>query len=142
MQNILNKLLGRWFACRVTSGRQSALYGMRFSYPLYILIVVIGVLTTNVYIIIVTSIIALMGVLLPMHPFDYIYNAIAKYIPKLDRINGRGTEMQVTSVFALLFNIIVIAMLLSEIKINYTVLASIYTLASFSSIVIQIKTND
>ena len=142
MQNILNKLLGRWFACRVTSGRKSALYGMRFSYPLYMLLVVIGVLTTNIYIITITSIIALMGVLLPMHPFDYIYNAIAKYIPKMNRISGRGTEMQVTSVFALLFNLVVIVLLFTEIKINYTVLASIYALASFSFIAIQIKTNN
>lgn len=33
MKKAKNRLIEKWFVCRVTSGRKSAQYGIRFSYP-------------------------------------------------------------------------------------------------------------
>jgi len=132
----MNQLMVRWFVCRVTSGRKSAEYGVRFSYPLYILFVVLGILLVNPYILSITLLIAFFGVILPMHPFDYIYNwGVAKLI-STDQIPGRGSELQVSSSVALLFNLGVITSIIYAVQLNYTVMALVYVLSSIFFIAI------
>ena len=119
-----------WFTCRVTSSRKSAQYGIRFSYPLYITLVALGTFLVNPYILSVTTVIAFLGLVLPMHPFDYIYNYVVTKLIGSNKIPGRGTESQVSSSLALLFNIAVIASILLEIRLNYDVMVLIYVLVS------------
>lgn len=135
-----NKLVSRWFACRITSGKQSAKYGIRFSYPLYIFLVALGVFLANLTILSLATIIAFLGVILPMHPFDYVYNAITKLI-NANKIPGRGTEMQVSSVVSLVFNLLVAASIVFELKLNYPVMAVIYIVSSVFIILMQLSQN-
>ncbi len=128
-----------WFACKVTSGRKSAQYGIRFSYPLYISVVALGIFLANPYILSITALIALFGVILPMHPFDYIYNYGVTKLIGTEQIPGRGSESQVSSSVALLFNLGVIASIIFEIQLNYGVMALIYVLSSIFFIVILLK---
>ncbi len=134
-----DQLLAKWFACRVTSGRKSAQYGLRFSYPLYISIVALGILLVSPYMLSITALIAFFGVILPMHPFDYLYNYTVAKLTSADQIPGRGSELQVNSSVALLFNLGVIASIISEIQLNYEVMALIYVLSSIFFIVILLK---
>lgn len=64
----------RWVVCKLISDKQSVKYGIYFSYPIYILIVVTGVLLMSPYILFIAVVIAFLGIKLPMHPFDYVYN--------------------------------------------------------------------
>lgn len=118
------------FACKITSGKKSAQYGMRFSYPLYISLVALGIFLVNPYILSFAAIIALLGVILPMHPFDYVYNYAVTKLIGTSRIPGRGTEHQVNSTVALIFNLGVIASIAFGMQLNYLVMALIYTVAS------------
>lgn len=129
-QSVKDRLIANWFVCRITSGRKSAQYGLRFSYPLYILIVVTGILLVNPYILAVTVLIALFGIILPMHPFDYIYNYVISKLIGANPIPGRGSELQINSVVALIFNLSVIALIAFGVKLNYGVMAFIYFLSS------------
>lgn len=137
-----NQLVAKWFVCRITSGRKSAQYGLRFSYPLYISIVAIGILLVNPYILSATALIAFFGIVLPMHPFDYIYNhGVAKLIGKA-QIPGRGSELQINCFVALLFNLCVIASISYGVQLNYGVMALIYIMSSIFFIGIVLHRDD
>lgn len=63
-------------------------FGNRFAYILCSSILVIGIITANIPILATMMIIAFFGVVLPYHPFDYIYNYLIRGIinkPKLPR---------------------------------------------------------
>ncbi len=137
-----NRFRANWFACRVTSGRKSAEYGIRFSYPLYISMVALGILLVNPYILSITALIAFFGVILPMHPFDYIYNYVVTKLIGTKQIPGRGSELQVNSSMALFFNIGVIASILYKFQLNYEVMALLYVLSSLFFIAILLVKED
>lgn len=134
----VDRIISRWLVCRITSGRKSAQYGIRFSYPLYISIVALGIYLANPYILSITAVIAFFGVVLPMHPFDYIYNLGVTKLFNASQIPGRGSELQINSIVALLFNLCVIASIIYGVQLNYEVLALIYVLISIFFIAIQL----
>lgn len=131
--NLLGKLKERFFAkwvvCKLISDKQSVRYGIRFSYPIYILVVIVGVLSVNPFILSVAAVIAFLGIKLPLHPLDYVYNYGAKLIGA-GQIPGRGSELQVNSMVALVFNLIVISLIAFGISINFGILAVIYAVSS------------
>jgi hypothetical protein len=133
MQNLVGKLkdqfLAKWVVCKLISDKQSVRYGIRLSYPIYILIVIVGVMLVNPYILSTAALIAFLGIKLPLHPFDYVYNYAAKLIG-INQIPGRGSELQVNSTVALVFNLVVIALIAFGISINFGALAIIYALSS------------
>lgn len=77
-----------------------------------------------------------------MHPFDYAYNYGLTKLIGTDRLPGRGTEQQVSSAVALLFNLVVIASIIFGVKLNYAIMALIYVVASIFFIKIQIAGNE
>lgn len=134
MINILGKIKNRfftkWVACRLISDKKSVQYGIRFSYPIYLLIVLAGIFLENPYILLIAALIALLGIKLPLHPFDYIYNYTVAKLIRANKIPGRGSELQVNSSIALIFNLVVATFLIFNISINYIVLGIIYALVS------------
>ncbi len=138
----LNRLIAQWFTCRVLSSRKSAQYGIRFSYPVYISIVCLGIFLVNPYIVSIAALIAFFGVVLPMHPFDYLYNYGVVKLIHTNPIPGRGSELQISSGVALLFNLGVIASILYGIKLNYEVMALLYVLTSVFFITILLFTDN
>lgn len=131
-----------WFVCRVTSGKKSARYGIRFSYPLYLALVALGVFLVNPYLLSIAALIAFFGVILPMHPFDYIYNYCVSRLIGTDKIPGRGSELQVNSGLALLFFLGVLVSIAYKIQLNYAVMALLYILSSSFFITIQLFTDN
>lgn len=136
-----NQLIAKWLVCRITSGRKSAQYGLRFSYPTYVLIVAIGIFLADFYVLVIAAIIAFLGIVLPVHPFDYIYNYLIVRLIGAKKIPGRGSELLVSSSVALIFNIVVINLVIYGIQLNYTILAFLYVAISAFFIMIQLSTN-
>lgn len=123
------RLQAQWIACRLVSDRKSVQYGVRFSYPLFITIVLIGIFLKSPFILLVAAFIAFFGMKLSLHPFDYVYNyTVARLIGS--KIPGRGSELQVNSTVALLFTSVVVALILFRTPINYSLLAIIYLISS------------
>lgn len=139
---LFNKFLfSKWIACRLVSDHMSVRYGLRFSYPISILFVTFGILTQSQFVLIFTAIIAFLGIILPLHPFDYVYNyAIATGFGK-EKIPGRGSELQVSSSISVLFHLIVLGLLVGNVPINYLLLASIYLMSSSFFIVVLLRKN-
>jgi hypothetical protein len=134
MKNLLGKIndrfFSKWLVCSIISDKKSVQYGIRFSYPIYISIVFIGILLENPLILLIAAMIAYLGIKLPLHPFDYIYNFGVTKLIGLHKIPGRGSELQVNSVVAILFNLLVSVFIISEVSINFSALAIIYALSS------------
>lgn len=142
LSDVRNRWMAKWFVCRLTSGRKSAQYGVRFSYPLYIPFIALGIFLENPYLLSLAAIIAFLGIILPMHPFDYIYNyGVAKLI-KTPQIPGRGSELQMNSIMSLVFTLSVATLIISGVQLNYTVMALIYVSISSFFIAIQLFTDD
>lgn len=137
-----NQVMARWFVCRITSGRKSAKYGALFSYPLFISLVAFGVFQANPFILFIVAVVAIFGVILPMHPFDYIYNYGVARIIGTERIPGRGSELQMSSSAALTFILFAIVSIIFEMQLNYTIMAFIYVLSSVFFILIQLTTDN
>lgn len=134
MKNVLeifrNKLFAKWVVCSIIPDKRSVQYGIKFSYPLYILIVFVGTFFEDRFILSIAALIALLAIKLPLHPFDYAYNyGVAKLIGA-NEIPGRGSEAQVNGIVALIFNSVVVALITFEVSINYGVLAILYILSS------------
>lgn len=142
MKSVKNNLITKWFACRVTSGRKSAKYGMRFSYPLFILLVALGIYLVNPFLLSITAFIAFLGVILPMHPFDYIYNFVVSKLISTEKIPGRGSELQVSSAVTLFVILGVITSITYSFQLHYGVLALIYVISSIFFIVFLLNTDD
>ena len=51
-------------------------FGNRFAYILCSSVLLIGIVTTNIPILSIMLIISISGIVLPYHPFDYIYNGL------------------------------------------------------------------
>jgi len=69
-------------------------FGNRFAYILCSIIVFIGVFTINIQLLIAMMIVALLGVSLPYHPFDYIYNHLLRYIMKKPKLPPRSKQIK------------------------------------------------
>ncbi|KXK27353.1 MAG: hypothetical protein TR69_WS6001000229 [candidate division WS6 bacterium OLB20] len=135
LDNIIRSLKAQWVVCKTISDRRSVLYGIRFSYPLYIVIVFLGTATENPVILLIAALIALGGRLLPLHPLDYVYNAFVPALTGAAKIPGRGSELQVSSMIALLFIFLTITIKVLQIPFNFSVLAILYVLSSVFFIV-------
>jgi hypothetical protein len=129
-EKLRDRLFRRWIACRIISDKKSVQYGCYFSYPIYILIVFVGILWVNPLVLSIAAVIAFLAINLPMHPLDYIYNHGVPKLIRSNRIPGRGSELQVNSIVALIFNIIVLMLITSGVSINYGVLGIMYLLSS------------
>ncbi|HRN86898.1 MAG TPA: hypothetical protein PK863_06310 [Candidatus Dojkabacteria bacterium] len=127
---IKERFFSKWIACRLISDKKSVQYGIRFSYPVQILLVITGILLGNSFILIIVALIAFLGIKLPLHPFDYIYNFGVTMLIGTNLIPGRGSELKVNSFVVMVFNIVVVALITLEVPINYGVLAIIYALIS------------
>lgn len=133
MKNLLEKLkvqlFAKWVACSLISDKRSVQYGIRFSYPIYILIVFAGISLESRFILLLAALIAFLAIKFPLHPLDYVYNGIARLIG-FSVIPGRGSELQVNSFIAVVLNLVVFTLITFEVSINYGVLAVIYALSS------------
>ena len=68
--------------------------GNRFAYQLCTLFVLLGLVTSNLYVLTSMMFIALMAVVLPYHPFDYIYNYGLRHVLQRPRIPRRSKQLK------------------------------------------------
>lgn len=62
--------------------------GNRFAYQMCTLLFATGLVLTSIPILLIAAVIAFFGIILPYHPFDYLYNYGVRYLlnrPKLPR---------------------------------------------------------
>lgn len=78
-------------------------FGNRFAYIVCSSILVIGVIAANIPILASMMIIALFGVVLPYHPFDYIYNYLIRGMINKPKLPPRSKQLKFTCGIATLW---------------------------------------
>ena len=72
----------------------SLAFGIRFAYWLCSFFLIIAIIAANVYLLILLMLIALATVILPYHPFDYIYNHSLRYKLGKPKLPPRGNQIK------------------------------------------------
>lgn len=75
-QQRLKRLKVQGYCNRTDSEISEFSFGNKFAYIICTTIMLIGLITTNTTILLTLMMIAFFGIILPNHPFDYIYNFI------------------------------------------------------------------
>lgn len=66
--------------------------GNRFAYQLCTLLFTTGLILTNIPILIIAASIAFLGIILPYHPFDYLYNYSVRHWLKRPKLPHRSAQ--------------------------------------------------
>ena len=81
--------------CNISDENLSQLsFGNRFAYIVCVIIILIGVLIINVPILSGIFVISFLGIILPNHPFDYIYNYLLADLLKKPRLPRRSKQIR------------------------------------------------
>ena len=78
-------------------------YGNRFAYRLCVSLLIIGIIFNSIPILSLMFVVAFMGVVLPNHPFDYIYNHLLRKRMNKPLIPPRSIQLKFACSLAILF---------------------------------------
>ncbi len=78
-------------------------FGNRFAYILCSIILIFGVITANLPILSTMLTIAFLGVVLPNHPFDYLYNYTLRNVIESPKLPPRSKQLKFACRIATLF---------------------------------------
>ena len=70
----ISRLRAQGYATQTEQELSELAFGIRFPYRLCVAILSIGVVMANIPILSVMLVLAFLGIVLPKHPFDYLYN--------------------------------------------------------------------
>ena len=90
--------------CNLSDSEISELaFGNRFAYIVCGSIVAVAVATAHVPTLIAMTVVAFFGIILPYHPFDYIYNHVLRGMLNKPRLPPRSKQLKFTCVIATLW---------------------------------------
>jgi hypothetical protein len=118
--------------CNLSNAEISELaFGNRFAYIVCGSIVAIAVATAHVPTLIAMTIVAFFGIILPYHPFDYIYNHVLRSMLNKPKLPPRSKQLKFTCVIATLWLIATIYLFYSGATIAGYVLGGLLVSVAF-----------
>lgn len=93
-QQRLKRLKVQGYCNRTDSEISEFSFGNRFAYIICSTILLIGLITTNTTILLTLMMIAFLGIILPNHPFDYIYNFILASKMNKPKLPSRSRQLK------------------------------------------------
>jgi hypothetical protein len=113
---------------------------IRLPYGLCAVIAAAGVVTTNIPILTVLMVLALLGAALPNHPFDYLYNFCLRHLLKRPLLPPRTAQTRFACIVATIWLAITIGLFSRDMVVIGTIwggiLVAIATLVSLTDICI------
>lgn len=106
-------------------------FGNRFAYIVCGSIVAVSVATAHIPTIIAMTVIAFLGILLPYHPFDYIYNHVLRGILNKPELPPRSKQLKFTCAIATLWLIATIYLFYSGRSTAGYILGSLLVTVAF-----------
>jgi hypothetical protein len=81
--------------CNYSDSKLSKLaYGNRFAYYVCSFLLLVGVISSNIPILATMMIVSIFGVILPNHPFDYIYNNVISSALNKPKLPPRSKQLK------------------------------------------------
>lgn len=75
-------------------------FGNRFAYILCSTLLLIGIITSNILLLSLMFFIAIFGIILPYHPFDYIYNGLISKLMNKPKLPPRSKQLKFACIIA------------------------------------------
>jgi len=69
-------------------------FGNRFAYSLCFIILVLGIFTTSIPLLLLMTLVAFGGIILPFHPFDYLYNKVIRHRLRKPELPPRSKQIK------------------------------------------------
>ena len=85
-------------------------FGNRFALVLCSTFLAIGVATANIPILLAMTLVAFFGIILPYHPFDYIYNHLLRGFLNKPELPPRSKQLKFACIIATLWLIVTISL--------------------------------
>lgn len=118
--------------CGISDNRLLDLaFGNRFAYILCSILIFIGVTTASIPILCIMMLIALYGVLLPYHPFDYIYNHILSGIINKPKLPPRSIQIKFACSIATIWLVLIIGLFFFDYTIAGYIVGGTLFFAAF-----------
>ncbi len=106
-------------------------FGNRFAYIVCGSIVAIAVATAHIPTLIAMTIVAFLGIILPYHPFDYIYNHMLRSLLNKPKLPPRSKQLKFTCVIATLWLTATIYLFYADLAIAGYVLGGLLVAVAF-----------
>lgn len=90
----LQRISAQGYTMQTDSELSDLAAGNRFAYQLCTAVLIVGITTTNLPLLLAMDVIAILGVLMPNHPFDYIYNGLIRKILSKPALPARSAQLQ------------------------------------------------
>ncbi|MFY0652252.1 MAG: DUF4395 family protein [Cyclobacteriaceae bacterium] len=90
----LRRLRGQGFTTQSDQLLSDMAFGIRFAYKLCLSFIVLGLVTQRIEFFAAMTVIAFLGVVLPNHPFDYIYNRILSVVMTRPKLPKRSSQLK------------------------------------------------
>jgi len=118
--------------CNLSDSEISDLaFGNRFAYIVCASIVAVAVATAHVPTLIAMTVVAFFGIVLPYHPFDYIYNHVLRGLLNKPKLPPRSKQLKFTCVIATLWLIATTYLFYSGFTIAGYVLGGLLVTVAF-----------
>lgn len=105
-------------------------FGNRFAFRACVSILIVGVAFANIPLLAIMMLIAIMGVVLPRHPFDYFYNGVLSNWLQKPKLPKRSVQLKFSCFLASLFIATTIYLFSNSLMLaGYLVGASLITVA-------------
>jgi len=102
-QTRLNRLRVQGYVTQTDQELNELAFGHRFALRLCLSVMIIGLLTANIYILGVLTVIAFSTIILPYHPFDYIYNHAVRHWVNKPALPKRSAQLKFSCGMATIF---------------------------------------
>ena len=128
----LNRLHAQGYSDISDSELSELAFGNRFAYIVCVTITAVGVATANIPTLVAMTAIAFLGVVLPYHPFDYVYNHALQGMLKKPKLPHRSRQLKFTCVIATLWLISTISLFYADLTIAGYVLGGLLVAVAFT----------
>ncbi|MEC3908532.1 DUF4395 domain-containing protein [Tamlana sp. 2201CG12-4] len=102
-QKRINRIKAQGYFDCTNSEISKLAFGNRFAYILCTIIVITGVATANIPILLSMFLVAFLSILLPNHPFDYIYNYLLRKLMDKPKLPPRSKQLKFACSIASIF---------------------------------------
>lgn len=118
--------------CGLSNEKVSDLaFGNRFAYILCTSILAVGVATAHIPTLMAMTVVAFFGIILPYHPFDYIYNHVLRNMLNKSELPKRSKQLKFACTIATLWLVATIYLFYAGFVVAGYVVGGLLTLVAF-----------
>ena len=124
-QTRLNRLRAQGYTCENNQKLSNMAFGIRFPYRACVAIIIAAMFTQSIELFSAMLVIAFFGVVLPYHPFDYIYNSILSKWMNKPQLPRRSIQIKFACAIATLWLVAIVVLMSFGMTISALILAGL-----------------